>query len=445
MALYANFPVTDNAWAGEEDLLDIIFQLPASDTITLQAQEIIKECTSILTDRAKPTPGIMAKALRHRGLAYLRVRNFDAAEKDFLALCTARPDDGEAHCLRASALRLLRRRPDAMREAEEAIRLQPRDAAGYLILAMGLIEQRDFKNGYALLDKAISVDATNAQAYLARGLALVQQDPLRSLTDLNRFLELSPNYEEFEKPELPYYFRGRALVSLNRPNEALGNFLMARKLNPANMYVASELALVYADIGKLHIAVHYAKEVIRLEPRLPNGHELSAQSYSKLGRNKEALEAIAKLLELSPNDPTSLGSVGEVYLEMENYSEALKYLNQALEISPDHFWSLMGKASLHASCPDAKFRNGKEAVRCATKAFEDGRLPRWGKWKPGMVLAEAHAEAGDFEEAVRLAKDAVELAGPDFGRRDEYLQKLSLFMRKMPYRRPDRTKSGSSN
>ena len=59
--------------------------------------------------------------------------------------------------------------------------------------------------------------------------------------------------------------------------------------------------------------------------------------------------------------------------------------------------SLRGRASLWATCPDAKYRDGKLAVESATTACE---LTEWKKPCSLNTLAAANAEAGDFDAAV---------------------------------------------
>lgn len=51
-----------------------------------------------------------------------------------------------------------------------------------------------------------------------------------------------------------------------------------------------------------------------------------------------------------------------------------------------------------------------------------------------MVLAESFAETKDYAMAVRYAKEAIESAGPDFGQRDQWIEKLRTFEQHRPWR-----------
>ena len=85
-------------------------------------------------------------------------------------------------------------------------------------------------------------------------------------------------------------------------------------------------------------------------------------------------------------------------------------------------------AWLLATCPEARYRDGRHAVELATKACE---LSEW-QYNHVDTLAAAYAEAGDFEQAVRWQQMAIEMAS-DSGR-DDYRSRLALYKSGKPYR-----------
>ena len=87
------------------------------------------------------------------------------------------------------------------------------------------------------------------------------------------------------------------------------------------------------------------------------------------------------------------------------------------------------QAWILATAADAKFRNGKRAVECATKACE---LTGYEKADILDTLAAALAEAGQFEQAVERAELALEKAEPK--QKPAIEARLKIFKAGKPYR-----------
>ena len=87
-----------------------------------------------------------------------------------------------------------------------------------------------------------------------------------------------------------------------------------------------------------------------------------------------------------------------------------------------------------ATCPHAKLRDGNCAIESATKACE---LTGWKNAYPIDTLAAAHAEAGDFDAAVRSQNRAIELM-TDEKKKDGLRKCLELYQQKKPYRQGTR-------
>jgi tetratricopeptide (TPR) repeat protein len=105
-------------------------------------------------------------------------------------------------------------------------------------------------------------------------------------------------------------------------------------------------------------------------------------------------------------------------------------LTEAIRLNPNDVNAISGYALLLASCPRENLRDGKKAVELAKKACDlsQGKNPR-----PFIVLAAAHAECGDFPEAIKWVKKAIAM-NPAI--RDAFRAQamLRLFEQGKPYR-----------
>ena len=136
---------------------------------------------------------------------------------------------------------------------------------------------------------------------------------------------------------------------------------------------------------------------------------------------------------------------GAAYFKKKDYARAAADLDEGLELEPDgdllaspgyiveeNFeYANACKAWLLATCPVEKYRDGKKAVEFAHKAIANHQNPRREFLE---VLAAAHAEAGDFTEAVRWQERALQdsISAQEPG--DAARRRLELYRNKQPYR-----------
>jgi tetratricopeptide (TPR) repeat protein len=104
---------------------------------------------------------------------------------------------------------------------------------------------------------------------------------------------------------------------------------------------------------------------------------------------------------------------------------------ESLKIDPTDGWALNGLAWLVATCPDPKYRNGKLAIELATRACE---RVQWAEPSYMDTLAAAYAEAGDFESAVCLQREAVASLPTGDANLATFRERLRLFEAHKPYR-----------
>jgi len=130
---------------------------------------------------------------------------------------------------------------------------------------------------------------------------------------------------------------------------------------------------------------------------------------------------------------------GSAFFEIGNYQAALASFDEALRLAPGNAVLLNARARLLACAPDANVRDGARAVSDSLMAIGlEERVP--------VIfidtLAAAHAENGDFQEAVEVQQQAIEVMSPnDREVLNEYRARLNLYQQNMPFRMMSRTQS----
>ncbi len=164
----------------------------------------------------------------------------------------------------------------------------------------------------------------------------------------------------------------------------------------ALLYVDRGTAWYYRD--RFDLAFRDYDEAIRLEPT--NSVCFDARGFAHHMNNRQEEKALA------------------------DYAEAIR-------LDPNNHHALNNRAYLLATTLDDRFRNGEKALEDATKACE---MTGWKK--PGYLdtLAVAYAEVGDFEQAIRWQKKALEdpVYVKEWG--ENARAQIELFRKKKPYR-----------
>ena len=117
-------------------------------------------------------------------------------------------------------------------------------------------------------------------------------------------------------------------------------------------------------------------------------------------------------------------------LSRSNLAPSCRSVPTAIALDPSSVPAHNARAWLRATCPDPKYRDGKQAVESATRACE---LSTWKS--PGELdtLAAAYAEAGDFDAAVKWEEEALKMH-TDEEHRSGYRARLALYRARTPYR-----------
>jgi tetratricopeptide (TPR) repeat protein len=219
-----------------------------------------------------------AQAALYRARARLRRQSHDpaAALDDLRQAMAHEPREGvslalaaEDHGERALLLAGLGRYPEAVRECDEALGLQPDLAAAHRLRAEVLLQMGRFPEAVASYDRYLGQAALSlneflkrqepvAAAYRERGLAKRKLgDAAAALDDYTAALKIEPT-------SAAYAFRGWLYLELNAPQFARPDFEKAIRLDPGNGDARAGHGQVLVWAGEMQEAVMEARRAVQL-------------------------------------------------------------------------------------------------------------------------------------------------------------------------------------
>lgn len=248
----------------------------------------------------------------------------------------------------------------------------------------------------------------------------------RAIADYDRALQVDPNYAD------AYLNRAISYEKMGDLDRAMADFDQAIRRNPRVDYGRY-------NRGRLHFARgHFDKAILDLTEAIRQGgdavadaYAIRADAYHELGNPAAAAADWDRAIRSAQKNASGYRTRAVAFFAKGDYAAAASNYATAKQMAPNDDVVLGSVAWFKATCPDASFRNGRAAIQESIKCCE------MTKWKSGShldTLALAYAEVGDFENAIKYAKQALSAKGVPEGTRRKMQEHLRLLQQHKPWR-----------
>ncbi|CAB5093173.1 hypothetical protein D3OALGA1CA_3319 [Olavius algarvensis associated proteobacterium Delta 3] len=201
--------------------------------------------------------------------------------------------------------------------------------------------------------------------------------------------------------------------------------------DPENFFAVLCRGKAFYKEGNYSQAVSDFTKAIEIDKRSFHAYFYRGTSYGIKGLYDLAISDFTKAIEIYPTSVRTYSNRGRAYACNGQYDMAIFELTKCIELSPKNAIHYSNLAWILATCPDAKYRDGREAVDLAKKALSITSD------SCGLdSLAAAYAEIGKYQEAVKIQEQCIyqlESEG-EKGRLDELNKRLKQYKNNKPWR-----------
>jgi tetratricopeptide (TPR) repeat protein len=286
----------------------------------------------------------------------------------------------------------------AMEQYRQALKIDPR----YLPARnnLGSLYDRQGSPAEAIQQYrlALQLQPDEPVSHCNLGLALCRQgNPGEALPHFQQALAANPQCAE------AHYGLGMVLDRGGQSAAAAAQFQQALDIRPTYPDAHNFLGVVLSKLGKTTEAIAQFRQAVQCKPDYAQALHNLGSLLRQQGNIDEALECYRRALEIDPRYASAHINLGLALYQQQRYAEALAHWREALRLQPDQIPVLNQIAWALATCPDDAVRDGKTAVTLAQQALQLAGTP-----EPLLLdsLAAAHAEAGQFAEAISTAEQA---------------------------------------
>lgn len=318
----------------------------------------------------------------------------------------------------------------AKKEFLSAIRLNPKDR--YAHQRLGIIYDREN-------------DTAKAIEHYEQGLRGTPPGYLGIKVDLGRLYNQTGVFQETvdlladlipaeSKNTTAHIVLGTAYLGLNRTEDAIREFRLARKLEPDTERAALSLGIAYRQSGDLRRSEEELKEVVRLRPKWSTGYFQLGETYAALKDFGNAETNYRTAEKYSPNPLFIKKRRAQLYLEQKATQKAIALYKEIIQSgnADVNTFELLGTAyqltgemdlaektflEMKQKFPDNPFCNYRLGIyygftRQYDKAVAELQTALAKAPKDSLVLkalSTVYSRMGDNENAIQTARQLVEV------------------------------------
>ena len=231
-------------------------------------------------------------------------------------------------------------------------------------------------------------------------------DVAQQLQDAHKYTEAVPAWkvaaEKDPTDARPWNNMGMALAATGKTSEAIAAYQKSLSMNNDSSQTHNNYGSALAEAGHFDEATLQIQKAIDLDPDNGPAHINMGHLLEVLGHRTEAIQQLTLAMQIAPKNADAHNIYGVILARENKLDEAIAELQQAVTLAPGnpecHF--NLGRALAASS----RFAEALPHLEAATK-LSGGREP-----VILQMLAAMYSETGNYQRAVQVAQQAIDLA-----------------------------------
>jgi Flp pilus assembly protein TadD len=278
----------------------------------------------------------------------------------------------------------------------------PRSWEAHHTLATILLSQQRLAEAVPHLEQAVAINPLHALGHFDLGVALAQAGRMDdAIASYGRALQADPSLAAAHRN------LAQLLVARGDGAAAVLHLRTVRRLRPDDIDARFDLGAALARLGDLRAAEAELRAVVEAQPDAADARRQLSAVLARSGDTGSALAELRRTLQPGATDAQAHYELGLALESSGAPALALAQHRQAMQL--DGAWAApaLQVARILISRPDPAPADVAEALALASRAAD-----LTGQRNPIVLdtLAACHATAGHFQEAVGVARRALDLA-----------------------------------
>jgi tetratricopeptide (TPR) repeat protein len=267
------------------------------------------------------------------------------------------------------------------------------------------IEHQQYEKAISIATQMLNGTTNCANAYYWRGCALLRLNKLgEAITNIDAFIQMSTKPIPLSNA---YQVRAYAYLLENNPEKAIEDCSLSIQHNPSNALVYVDRAEIYNRLGKYDLSFVDCNMAILLSPEYPAAFKQRGDSFKGKHSYGEAVKNYSIAIENGDNDSSLYYSRAQALFGLKEYKRAIADFDKFIQCNPSvaegyasrgYVLSLAGKYKLGID-------DCKKAIAINTNAIEGYNNLAW------LLATAPDPKLRDGNMALTCAKKACELSG----------------------------------